>query len=118
MARRRRSWISSLIGLVVILGFLNGVWLTLGVKPGEEVWKALTKLVGFFLPQTGLLSVLWLVPSVILVWQLWRSWALGGILGLIAIALGFVAGLLILAPLVAIVVLAVAIVLALAAMRA
>lgn len=117
VARHRRPWYRTLIGLVILLGFLNGVWISLGINPGKQLWSMLEQVIERLMPQTGLLSALWVVPSVLLVAQLWRSWVLGGILGLLAILLGFAAGLVIATPLPALVMLSGAIVLGVFAQR-
>jgi hypothetical protein len=75
--------------LILIIVFLNGIWIRLGIYPEEETWKPV------FLSLYNLLQnsyLFWLMPFLLLFPSMLGSYFIGGWLGLIAISLAFLSG--------------------------
>ena len=79
---------------VIGFGFLSGIFLAIGIDPEETIIKSIIDLLAQYDPQlAGLYAIIFSIVSVfILIATIIASFRLGGILGLIAISLGFVAG--------------------------
>lgn len=94
---------------VVLFGFLNGVWLGIGVNPGATLLQTLERVVED-LTGAGFVPFLFtLVPLVLLGAMLWYVGRRGGVLGFLAVGLAFVSGLVVLsAPVTSLVLLAAA----------
>lgn len=91
---------------VIGLGFLSGLWIAVGIDPQAELFKALNTFLNYVNPESRLGILFFLVPIVILFCSIIGAYFLGGKLGLIAVAFGFLGGLLFLAsPLISIFVL-------------
>lgn len=95
MARRTSAFLRE---FVVLFGFLNGVWLAVGVNPGA---KLLEVLAGILLNLTGregtLQLVLTLLPVILTVVTLFLILRKGGFVGLLAVIVALVGGMQILA---------------------
>ena len=89
MARRTQVFLKE---FVVLFGFLNGVWVAVGVNPGATLLRVAE---GYFenLLSGRLVETLFaLVPLLFLVAMLVIIFRKGGWLGLAAVALAFMAG--------------------------
>lgn len=82
---------------VILFGFLNGLWLALGINPGAELLEVLRGIVESLLAGVPVRFIFTLLPLVFLGAILWLIHKRGGWLGFLAVGLGFVAGLQILA---------------------
>lgn len=73
--------------LILLFGFLNGLWIYAGVNPDTEILKAFTDLV----PEMS--SVLfWIGVLILTVMPVWVTWIISKWLGLLAVLLAFVGG--------------------------
>ena len=82
--------------IVIPFGFLNGVWIYIGVNPKAEVLKAFSLIVQTFAPNSQFGLVFWLIPILTTIFYVLVSLLFGGWLGLIAVGLAYLAGLTIL----------------------
>jgi len=79
---------------VVLVGFLNGVWLAVGVNPGAELLEVLQQTVESLVGQNGALEFVFAaLPILIVVAALVAIFRRGGWLGFVAVVLAFLAGL-------------------------
>lgn len=79
---------------VVLFGFLNGVWLAVGVNPGAEFLEIVRQTLESLVGQHGWLEFLFAAaPLVLLVAALVAIFRRGGWLGFAAVALAFFGGL-------------------------
>ncbi|GEM_PF-4868839 len=91
MPRRTGAFLKE---FVVLFGFLNGVWIAVGVNPGQEFLSILRGVVESLAGANGAVEFLFTaIPLALLVAALAAIWRRGGWLGLVAVALGFVSGL-------------------------
>lgn len=90
LARRRAIFLKE---FVVLFGFLNGVWVAVGLNPGATLLETLQ---GFLFALTGgvgaLEFVFALLPTVLLALMIYLILRKGGWLGLVAVLAGFVGG--------------------------
>jgi hypothetical protein len=81
---------------VVLFGFLNGVWLAVGVNPGAEFLAILRQTAESLVGVNGWLEFFFaLVPLVLVVAALVAILRKGGILGFVAVLVALFAGMLI-----------------------
>ena len=83
--------------LVIGFGFLNGVWLAIGINPQDELIKFLQPLLIGLHPIMKTLFIV--LPTIILIGTiitLLSIYKKGGVLGSLAVIMGFVAGALVL----------------------
>lgn len=78
---------------VILFGFLNGLWLALGVNPGARLLGVLEGIVENLFSGAPVRFLFTLAPLVFLGIMLWLIVRKGGWLGFVAVALGFFAGL-------------------------
>ena len=82
--------------IVLPFGFLNGIWISIGVNPKTEVLKTLSWIVEAFAPDSQFGLIFWLIPILTSILYVLASFLVGSWLGLIAVGLAFLAGLTIL----------------------
>ena len=81
---------------VVLFGFLNGVWLAVGVNPGAEFLGVVRQTAESLLGENGWLEFLFAaLPLVLFVAALVAIFRKGGILGFVAVVVAFLAGVLV-----------------------
>lgn len=106
---------------VILVGFLNGVWVAVGVNPAREIVDVLAGAVLRMDPARPVVAVVALLPFLFLALTLYfvhKAWRKGRWMGMGALALGFVAGLYVLAdPVACATILAAALLLGYAATR-
>lgn len=73
--------------LILLFGFLNGLWIYAGVNPDTEILKAFTDLV----PEMSS-ELFWIVVLISTVVPVWVTWVISKWLGLLAVLLAFVGG--------------------------
>jgi hypothetical protein len=96
------------------LGFMSGFWIAIGVDPEAAITNAFSEAANSVLPGSGIF--IWLMPVISSVISVGGAYALGGGLGLIAVAIAFAGGAVLLAnPLVSLIIMGVAIILGLIA---
>jgi hypothetical protein len=96
MARKVKFLNISLRQLIVSFGFLEGVWLAIGLRPTEAVFDLLSKfLLIFFSNNFILVFFLKILPVTIFLLSLYLIYRLGGLLGFFAVSIAFISGLLI-----------------------
>lgn len=78
---------------VVLFGFLNGVWLALGVNPGARLLEVAQSVVERLTGSELIPFLFALLPLILLVAMLWFIAKRGGVLGFVAVGLAFLAGL-------------------------
>lgn len=92
MARRAGVFLKE---SVILFGFLNGVWVAVGVNPGRQLLDVLAGVVLRLRPGRGVEALVALLPFLVLALTLWlihRAWRKGRWLGMAAVACGFLAG--------------------------
>lgn len=82
---------------VILFGFLNGLWLAIGVNPGAELLEVLQGILEGLLAGAPVRFLFTLLPLLFLGGILYLIHKRGGWLGFVAVGLGFVAGLQVLA---------------------
>lgn len=82
---------------VILFGFLNGLWLALGVNPGARLLGVLEGIVENLFSGAPVRFLFTIAPLVILGVMLWLIHRKGGWIGFLAVGCGFLAGLQILA---------------------
>ena len=88
--------------LVVGFGFLNGVWIALGVNPITEILNTFDLMLKTLNPESGLGLLPYLLQFLILIISIAMTYLVGGKLGFVAVGCSFIGGLLVLAvPLIA-----------------
>lgn len=94
MARRSATFLKE---AVILFGFLNGLWLAIGVNPGAELLDVLRGIVENAFSGTLVRTLFAILPLVLVVAMLAFIHRRGGWLGFIAVGAAFVAGLVLLA---------------------
>ncbi len=98
--------------LITGFGFVEGIWLAVGVNPESEVLNALTDILVNLGVDTGSIFLLQILPIIVLLGTIFTVYSVGGKLGMVAVGCAFVSGLLILvSPIVTVVLLLAALVL-------
>lgn len=75
---------------VIGLGFMSGFWIAVGVNPEAVITNAFAEAANSILADSGIL--VWLVPIVALVVSVFGAFSTGGWLGLIAVGIAFIGG--------------------------
>ncbi|MFA5862292.1 MAG: hypothetical protein WDA16_11420, partial [Candidatus Thermoplasmatota archaeon] len=75
MARRTAVFLRE---FVILFGFLNGVWLAIGVNPGRELLDVLKAIVEGLLSGTVIEFLFVFAPLLLLVGMLWLIYRKGG----------------------------------------
>ena len=82
--------------LIIGFGFLNGIWIAVGINPEAEIFKALKEVINTINPDNQFSILFIILPLIVLVGTLILIKAIGGWLGFAAVGCGFIGGLLIL----------------------
>ena len=82
--------------LITGFGFIEGLWLAVGINPEAEILKAFTGLLIDLKAGAGYIFLLNILPIIAFIGTLFLIYYLGGKLGLAAVACAFLGGLLIL----------------------
>jgi hypothetical protein len=82
--------------LITGFGFIEGLWLAVGINPEAEILKAFTGLLIGLRVGAGYIFLLNILPIIAFIGTLLSIYYLGGKLGLVAVACAFLGGLLIL----------------------
>ena len=80
---------------VIGFGFLSGLWIYVGVNPETEIFNALLTVMNTLNPNHSLGFIFWLIPVVILLLSILGTYFTGGWIGMIAIGVAFLSGILI-----------------------
>ncbi|MFA6089360.1 MAG: hypothetical protein WC755_05825 [Candidatus Woesearchaeota archaeon] len=103
---------------VVAFGFLSGLWVAVGVNPEAEIFKAFSQVFQQLNAGVGFSFLFTVLPIILTLATLFGIYFLGGWIGVAAVALGFVAGLLIIInPIIAVILLFASLGLGLLAMK-
>ena len=82
---------------VLLFGFLEGIWLRVGISPDEAILNALVEALKEINPDYSWLAILIVISSIIfLIITILQALDIGGFLGIFAILLAFIAGILLL----------------------
>lgn len=93
MASKSKKYIwQSVIGL----GFLSGLWTTIGIDPEQIVIGALSNAADVLYPNPDLRYLFILLPTILLLVSIYGAYKKGKVLGLISVIIAYCAGLLIL----------------------
>ena len=93
MASKSKKYIwQSVIGL----GFLSGLWTTIGIDPEQIVIGALSGAADVLYPDPDLRYLFILLPTILLLVSIYGAYKKGKVLGLISVIVAYCAGLLIL----------------------
>lgn len=82
---------------VIAFGFLNGIWVAVGINPEAEIFNAFKAIIEIINPESGFSILFTILPLIIMFGTLFLIYALGGWIGIGAVVSGFVGGLLVLA---------------------
>jgi len=81
----------SLRELIISFGFLEGIWIAIGVSPQDEVITLFADIVGSSDPWINF--VFRILPSILLVITVYIVYKMSGMIGITATFLAFIAGL-------------------------
>ena len=81
---------------IIGFGFVEGLWLTVGINPKAEISKALIQLLINLRIESGYIFLFKILPILVLIGTLWSIYNLSKLYGLIVVFLAFIGGLLIL----------------------
>jgi len=97
--------------LIVGFGFLEGLWLAVGINPENEILKAFTSVLIELKASGWYIFLLNILPIIATVGTLFLIYQLGGRLGLVAVGCAFFGGLLMLiSPIISIILIIIAII--------
>ncbi len=97
---------------IILFGFLNGVWLAVGVNPGERLYDVFVNAIARADPTGVAVPLLLLAPLAVLAFIIMLIHRKGGWLGIMAVITGFISGMFVLTvPVMSLTLLAVAFVL-------
>jgi hypothetical protein len=95
--------------LIVGFGFLEGLWLAVGINPEAEVISAFTGMLVELQASAGYIILLKILPIIAVIGTLVLIYHLGGKLGLVAVGCAFLGGVLILvSPIISIILILIA----------
>jgi hypothetical protein len=93
MASKSKNYIwQSVIGL----GFLSGLWTSIGVDPEQVIIGALSKAFDEIYPDPSIRYLFILLPTILLLISIYGAYSKGKVLGLISVIVAYCAGLLVL----------------------
>jgi len=80
-----------------MFGFLSGFWIYAGVDPEAAISDALLSVLRAFSPSfaSSMSIVFWIVPVLGTIGSFYGSFKIGGFLGIVAVSLAFIGGVLI-----------------------
>jgi hypothetical protein len=108
MAKKSRTYIWK---FVVGLGFLSGLWTSVGIDPQAVFLNILGNAVAAVYSDPGIRSLFLLLPTILLIISIISAYTKGRLLGLISVSVAYLAGLSILvSPITALVFLTIAII--------
>lgn len=81
--------------IVLGFGFLNGLWIAVGVNPETEILRAFSDIIKSLDIGGGFTLLFWLIPIILTLGSLFASYFIGGWLGLGAVGMAFLGGALI-----------------------
>ncbi len=82
---------ASLRELIISFGFLEGIWIALGIDPQDEVIAYFAEV---FNPSDPWIALLFrILPSLLFLVTMYFVYRMGGVIGLTAIFIAFIAGL-------------------------
>ncbi|APH38227.1 hypothetical protein [Methanohalophilus halophilus] len=79
---------------IVGLGFVSGLWIAVGINPESLIIEQLVKIGNTLTPKHNF-GFLLILPSITTLISIISAWFYGGVLGMIAILLAFISGILI-----------------------
>ena len=79
---------------VIGFGFFSGLWINVGINPETEILNIFSDLMITLNVGSGFNLIFWLLPIMLILSSLVGSFFIGGWPGIIAVGLGFLAGLL------------------------
>jgi hypothetical protein len=80
---------------IILFGFLNGLWVAVNFDPSAVIFKSVKVVIDTLYPTNGLAVFFVLLPTILLIGTLIGIYYKGGVVGLLAVGLGFFAGTLI-----------------------
>ncbi len=96
MAKKSRRYIwQSVIGL----GFLSGLWTSVGIDPEEVIITALGTAVNQLYPDPTIRLLFVILPTLLLVATIFAAYKSGKLWGLVSVVVAYIAGLLIVSSL-------------------
>jgi energy-converting hydrogenase Eha subunit E len=93
MAGRSKNYIWQ---SVIVLGFLSGLWTSVGVDPEQVVIGALGTAFDTIYPDPNVRYLFILLPTILLLFSIYSAYSKGKVLGLISVVAAYCAGLLVL----------------------
>jgi hypothetical protein len=94
---------------IVGLGFISGFWIALGVNPEAIIFESLRTVMETLNPDSGFSFMFTLFPLLLTIGSVVGAYAMGGKIGMIAIGIAFVGGLLLIsAPLFSVILMVIA----------
>jgi hypothetical protein len=91
MGKRKR-----LRELIVITGFIGGLFMAIGISPQMILLNASSNLLHSVIPDGPVFLLFIVLPVILLTWTLFSIYSSGGVRGLVAVGMAFIAGLVIL----------------------
>ena len=79
---------------VIGFGFLNGIWIHVGINPETEIIRAFSQVIQAISPSSGYSLLFWILPIILTISLIAGAYFNGGWPGLIAVALALLAGIL------------------------
>lgn len=81
---------------VIGLGFLSGIWTAIGIDPEDLLIAAAGSVADLLYPDPGIRYLFVILPTILLLGSIIGAYRMGKILGLAAVLIAYLAGLLIL----------------------
>ena len=78
---------------VIGLGFLSGIWTAIGINPGAVILNVLGQVTEAIWPDPLVQRLFLVIPVILLIISIVQAYRKGGILGLVAVIVAYVAGL-------------------------
>ena len=78
---------------VIGLGFLSGIWTAIGINPGAVILNVLGQATEAIWPDPLVQRLFLVIPVILLIISIVQAYRKGGILGLVAVIVAYVAGL-------------------------
>ena len=78
---------------VIGLGFLSGIWTAIGINPGAVILNVLGQATEAIWPDPLVQRLFLVIPVILFIISIVQAYRKGGILGLVAVIVAYVAGL-------------------------